>query len=313
MKNGKSRRQFLKNVSLASLSIGLLPKLSQGETLKSEKAQATCDKTTLDYYGEGPFYTTNPPEIEDSKLAKVDEKGTKLILSGRVMNLDCTEFIPDTIVDIWHANEAGEYDNTGYNLRGKVKSNSEGFYVFETIKPGKYLNGSKYRPSHIHFKITAPGKSAITTQLYFEGDTDIQADAAASIKSGQFDASHRIIPITKNPKGEYEGTWDIVIDGDGVTGINDLHIDKGMLYEANPNPFKDKLLIKYGVFKESKVGLIVFDAQGRTVATLKNEILKTEKYEAEWKPDYNLPNGYYFVALKINDLQVHYRKVLRNK
>ena len=308
-----SRRKFLKNVSLASLSIGILPHLSKAEKLSTNETMGDCDKTTLDYYGEGPFYTENPPEITNGKLAKDTEKGTKLILTGRVKNLDCTKFIPNTIVDIWHADDAGAYDNSGFNLRGKVKSNSEGFYVFETIKPGKYLNGSRYRPSHIHFKITPPGFPEITTQLYFEGDTDIPGDAAASIKTGNFDASSRIIPLTKNGNGDYEGTWDIIVDGDGIVGINDVHIDKGMLYDVSPNPFMDKLTIKYGIFKESKVGLVVFDAQGKTVAVLKDETHKSEKYEAVWQPGSELPSGYYFIALKINDLQVHYLKVLRNK
>ena len=311
MKNtNNTRRQFLKNISLASLSLGLLPSLAKGEAAETLDE---CDKTTLDYYGEGPFYTSNPPLITNNKLAKDTEIGTKLILTGRVKNLDCTEFIPDATVDIWHANDAGDYDNSGYNLRGQVKTNSEGFYTFETIKPGKYLNGSSYRPSHIHFKITAPGYPTITTQLYFEGDSDIPGDAAASIKSGQYDASHRIIPIKKNVNGAYEGTWDIVVDGKGVMGLDDLHLDKGMLYKVNPNPFKEKLLIKYGVFKDSKVGISVFNTNGKTVATLKDGNLKANKYEAEWKPACDLPNGYYFIALKINELQVHYLKVLRDK
>lgn len=54
-----------------------------------------------------------------------------------------------------------------------IKAQSEGFYLFETIIPGKYLNGAKYRTGHIHFKITPSGFPTLTTQLYFEGDTDI--------------------------------------------------------------------------------------------------------------------------------------------
>jgi protocatechuate 3,4-dioxygenase beta subunit len=311
MKNQKkinTRRQFLINTTLATLGFGLLPKLGEA---KSEQTQADCDKTTLDYYGEGPFYTSNPPEIANAKLAKDTEAGTKIIISGRVKNLDCTEFIPNTVIDVWHANDAGSYDNSGYNLRGKTKSNAQGFYTFESIKPGKYLNGAKYRPSHIHFKITPPGYPTITTQLYFEGDTDIPGDAAASVKTGTYDASHRIIKLTKNTEGNYEGTWDIVLDGKGITGINDLHINKGMIYKATPNPFKKKVCISYGVFEESNIELLVFDSAGKTVATLKKEKLGKEKYEADWKPQKGLPNGMYFIALKINDLQVHYTKVVK--
>ena len=85
------------------------------------------------------------------------------------------------------------------------------FYIFETIKPGLYLNGSSYRPSHIHFKITPPGFNALITQLYFQGDPYIPTDAAASVNSGSFDATHRIIPLVTNINGDLEGTWDIII------------------------------------------------------------------------------------------------------
>jgi hypothetical protein len=114
-----------------------------------------------------------------------------------------------------------------------------------------------------------------------------------------------------NNEGKYEGVWDIFVDGDGIVGTNDLHTDKGMIYSVGPNPFADQLDINYGVFRDAMVGLSVFDLNGRTVAVLENRNLPSEKYTATWRPETNLPDGYYFVALKINDLQVHYQKVLK--
>ena len=181
--------------------------------------------------------------------------------------------------------------------------------MFETIQPGKYLNGSKYRPSHIHFKITPPDYPTITTQLYFQGDTSIADDAAAKLTSGQYDATHRIIELTADSEGVLEGTWDIAVDGKGLMGIGDLHTNKGMIYSANPNPFSSELNINYGVFNKSEVSLLVFDMQGKQVASLEQKKLTPEKYNATWIPNAELPNGHYFVALKINDIQVHYIKV----
>ncbi len=301
-----NRRQFLKNTSLAALAFGLAPLTSQAK-LSAKKA---CDKTTSDYYGEGPFYSDNPPSITNGKLASDTEAGTKIRITGRVQNLDCSEFIPNTIVDVWHADDSGAYDNVGYKLRGQVTTNEQGFYMFETIKPGKYLNGSKYRPSHIHFKITPPGFATITTQLYFQGDTSIQDDAAASINSGQYDATHRIIPLTADNEGVLEGTWDIAVDGKGTMGASDLHLNKGIIYTATPNPFSKNLTINYGVFKPAEVSLLVFDMQGKQVATLEKTKLSPAKYNASWTPSAELPNGHYFITLKINDLQVHYLKVM---
>ncbi|MER3328704.1 MAG: twin-arginine translocation signal domain-containing protein, partial [Candidatus Kapaibacterium sp.] len=277
MKNN-SRRQFLKNTTLAGIALSTLSNNPKASAEEPKETNQACEVTTLDYYGEGPFYTDNPPIKEDGQIAKENEAGQRIRISGRVTNLDCTEILSGSIVDVWHANDAGEYDNTGYNLRGKVIANEQGFYMFETILPGKYLNGSRYRPSHIHFKITPPDFPTLTTQLYFEGDTSIEDDAAASLKSGQYDASDRIIPLSESIDGIMEGTWDIVIDGEGTTtGINDLHINKGIIYNASPNPFSDKVTIKYGVFSNSNVGLFVYDIEGRQVAVLEERYLTSEK------------------------------------
>lgn len=309
----KARRQFLKNMSLASLSFGLMPIISRGNSnqIAPEKSPSTCNSTTLDYYGEGPFYTPNAPVIQNNLLADVNEPGERLIISGQVRNLDCTEVIADTVIDIWHADDAGQYDNAGNNLRGKIHTNSQGFYMFETILPGHYLNGNNFRPSHIHIKITPPGFGTITTQLYFQGDQYIPTDAAASIASGQYDATDRIIPITLNADGKHEGSWDIIVDGDGTLTADELHLEKGMIYSANPNPFSNKVEINYGVFREERVSLFVYDLQGRVISKLEERMLTPDKYKAVWLPDSSLPKGYYFIALKVNDLQIHYLKILK--
>lgn len=313
----KNRREFLKNTAIAAVGLGTIKNHLLSDESKdlnsNSESLIMCDKTTLDYYGEGPFYTDNPPTIQDNKLATDNEAGERLIISGRVFNLACDEFIPNTIVDVWHANDAGAYDNAGFNLRGLTKTNDQGFYLFETIKPGKYLNGNSFRPSHIHYKITPPNQGQLTTQLYFEGDTSIANDAAASITSGEFDATHRIIPLTENANGVMEGVFDIVINGSGIAvGVQDLHIDKGMIYEVSPNPMHGTLKIHYGVFKKSKVSLVVFDMLGREVAVLEDSEKTADKYFAYWEPGAYVTAGHYFVALKINDLQVHYLKIYKN-
>ncbi len=307
----RKRRQFLKNMSLATLALGMGSNASARDSDKAEKTEFNCKETTLDYYGEGPFYTDNPPTIVDGQLAGAAEEGERMIISGRVFNLDCSQVIPNALVDVWHADHQGAYDNEGFRLRGQILTNDQGFYLFETIKPGKYKNGNRFRPSHIHYKITPPGFPTLITQLYFDEDEDLASDPASSITEGEFDATARIIPLGVNSEGKLEGTFDIMITGEGVTGLNDLHINKGMLYEISPNPFRNQLLIKYGVFRRARVSLLVYSLSGHLVATLEERTLSPEKYEAIWEPSAGLPAGHYFIALKINDLQVHYQKVIR--
>lgn len=232
-----SRRHFIRKTAAATVSLGLLPSIgcakkgianaaspvsNPGSSSASNPASnpapvpeilEACNITTLDLFGEGPFYSQNPPVISNSLLASAKEPGERLIIRGRLFNIGCSEILPNTVIDVWHANAAGQYDNVGRNLRGQTLTDEQGFFRFETVRPGKYLNGLRYRPAHIHFKITPPGSGTLTTQLYFEGDPDLASDAATKISSGRFDASDRIIPLSKKLDGRLEGVFDIVVRG----------------------------------------------------------------------------------------------------
>ena len=217
MKN--SRRRFLQRGSAAAASFGLFGcgqssiAHSPPSSPSGAKESQSCIPTTLDAFGEGPFYTQNPPIITNTVLASNREPGERMIIQGRLFNLDCSQILPDTVIDIWHANAAGDYDNIGQNLRGQTLTDSEGYYRFETVKPGKYLNGRRYRPAHIHFKITPSGFQTLTTQLYFEGDADLSTDASTRITTGRFDARERIIPLSTTLDGKLKGVFDIVVNG----------------------------------------------------------------------------------------------------
>ena len=314
MKQGSHnhRRIFLRNSAAAALSFGFAPLIGKSHILNPSSSSETCDETTLDLYGQGPFYTPNAPQLLNNQLATADEPGTRLILSGIARSLDCTSVISNMLIDVWHANDTGAYDNTGFNLRGKTYTNEAGFYQIETILPGKYLNGASYRPRHIHFRLTPPGGAMRITQLYFEGDSDIPGDAAASLSSGTYDASARIIPLVLNNEGKYEGTWDIFLNNGALANGPDVHLETGMLYSVSPNPFTHRVDFHYGVFRQARVSIQVFNSQGVLVADIAEAHLKPEKYHATWIPDANLPQGIYIAVLKVNDLQVHYLKVMKN-
>ena len=88
-----NRRQFLKNASLATLALGLSPLTSKASSTSTSQKEE-CEKTTADYYGEGPFYTANPPELTDGKLSSDTETGTKIRITGRVQNLIVQNLFP---------------------------------------------------------------------------------------------------------------------------------------------------------------------------------------------------------------------------
>jgi protocatechuate 3,4-dioxygenase beta subunit len=150
---------------------------SQTSTLQLQQQQqqqqqnSFCKLTKSDMLG--PFYKENAPFKQ--RLGEGIE-GERLIITGKVMDMRCQP-LKDAILDIWQANSTGEYDNKGFTLRGKVKTNNDGIYLIDTIIPKEYATGDITRPGHIHLKVGVPNQPTLTTQLYFEGDpylTDLE-------------------------------------------------------------------------------------------------------------------------------------------
>jgi protocatechuate 3,4-dioxygenase beta subunit len=214
------RRTFIgTGASLASLSA---PKWLFGQG---------CPATETDRYGQGPFYLEDGPAR--ARLSRPGEPGEALSVAGTVSN--CRQALPGVKIEVWQATHSGCYihpslacdgvpgNDAEARLWGVLTSDAEGKYAFDSIKPGRYLNGARYRPSHIHFRITVPGRNVFAgsldnffTQLYFEGDEYIQGDYAADHPS----AASRIIPLARQGSGPWTGTFDInlpaVPDGTGV-------------------------------------------------------------------------------------------------
>lgn len=117
----------------------------------------------------GPFF--KPASPERSSLVEVGIQGERLVLTGFVVSTQCTP-IPNALVDLWHANAQGRYDNRGFRLRGHQYTDPQGRYAFETIVPGNY--GPRAR--HYHAKVQAPGRPVLTTQVYFPGESRNTSD-----------------------------------------------------------------------------------------------------------------------------------------
>lgn len=110
---------------------------------------------------EGPYYKPDTPQRHS--FFEEGMQGTRLILVGYVLDQNCQP-LPNAWLDFWQADANGEYDNTGYRLRGHQFTDAQGRYYLETVLPGLY--GS--RPiQHIHVKVRPEEGQEITSQLYF--------------------------------------------------------------------------------------------------------------------------------------------------
>lgn len=128
-----------------------------------EKGQPTPQQTA------GPFFKPQSPRR--ASLVEPGMGGTRLIVAGSVLSTECRP-IPGALVDVWQADDRGEYDNAGFRLRGHLFADEQGRYRLETIVPGAYSG----RTRHIHVRVQAPNQPVLTTQLYFPGEPGNQRD-----------------------------------------------------------------------------------------------------------------------------------------
>ncbi len=167
-----NRRRFLRGALRGSA--GLAAGLSLGGLSLSSlaRAQTTCGPRTADNI-EGPFFRADAPHRAD--LALAGEAGQRLTLGGRVTDARCRP-LRDAVLEVWHADAAGDYDNLGNRHRGVLRCDPEGRYTLRTVVPGRYRVGASFRPAHIHVKVHGSGQESLTTQLYFPGDPYNESD-----------------------------------------------------------------------------------------------------------------------------------------
>ena len=157
----------------------------------SALAQLTCGSLTA-RQTEGPFFKTNTPQ-RNTLLEKGDRN--VLVVSGLVLSAQCKP-VTNALLDFWHADALGDYDNQGFRYRGHQFTDAQGRFRLETIVPAEYPG----RARHIHVKVQAPGKRVLTTQLYFPGDPGNARDSLY----------RRDLEIRDFQKGE--GRFDFVVE-----------------------------------------------------------------------------------------------------
>src|SRR5690606_32982155 len=93
---------------------------------------------------EGPFYLDDAPVLEAPFVLprRDDEPGDVLVFSGSVRSTDGTP-LANAVVDVWQSNGAGEYSHfqpnvPENNLRGRLVTDEDGRFEFETVLPVAY-------------------------------------------------------------------------------------------------------------------------------------------------------------------------------
>lgn len=145
----------------------------QQESINSSQVPAPtgCNKKPTPQLTEGPYYKAGSPQR--NSLIEGGVVGEPIKITGFVMDHNCQK-VAGAWLDFWQADGGGNYDNTGFKLRGHQYTDKEGKFVLETVIPGKYPG----RTPHIHVKIRASQNSPIlTSQLFMPGESQNETDS----------------------------------------------------------------------------------------------------------------------------------------
>jgi protocatechuate 3,4-dioxygenase beta subunit len=145
---------------------------------------------------EGPFFKPRSPRRND--LVEPNTRAPVMIVEGLVLTRSCRP-VANALLDLWHADEKGDYDNSGYRYRGHILSDASGRYRFRTIVPALYPG----RTRHFHLRVQAPRQGILTTQLYFPGEHLNDRDSI-------FDPA-LLMRMSESPSGR-SGAFDFVLD-----------------------------------------------------------------------------------------------------
>jgi protocatechuate 3,4-dioxygenase, alpha subunit len=179
----------------------------------------------------GPFfaYVLTPHEYETREvftadLVTPDAAGTPIRIEGYVIDGD-GEPIIDAMVEIWQADGEGRYAgadaqpgaNTAFKGFGRTDLDSNGFYGFRTVKPGRVPgpNGSLQAP-HINVTIFARGLlKQLFTRIYLEGEDANASDPILALVPA--DRRPTLIATRRERGGEVVYSFNIRLQGDGET------------------------------------------------------------------------------------------------
>lgn len=88
-----------------------------------------------------------------ARIAPTTEPGTPLTVLGQLLDVSGSP-AAGAVVFAYHTDREGLYDRRengphSWRLRGWVKTDKDGRFTFETIRPGSYPNSNN--PPHVHF------------------------------------------------------------------------------------------------------------------------------------------------------------------
>ncbi len=181
----------------------------------------------------GPFHVSGAPPLAVGGDMKRHFGGPVLLAEGTIRDTDGRP-IPGAVIDIWQTAPNGLYasqddEQDTFSFHGLMTVGDDGRYAFTTVKPVEYTVPSDgpvgdilracgrhpWRPSHLHYIVTAPGYRSLVTEIFPDDDPYLDQDTVFGVRDDL------VMTYVERPAGDFP-------DGLALSGtISEpfLHVD----------------------------------------------------------------------------------------
>ena len=148
----------------------------------------------------GPFHVSGAPSLAVGGDMKRHYGGPLLLAEGTITDTKGAP-IEGAQLDIWQTAPNGLYSSQDaeqdtYSFHGLMTVGADGRYAFTTVKPVAYTVPSDgpvgdilracgrhpWRPSHLHYIVTAPGYKPLVTEIFPDDDPYLDEDTVFGVR-----------------------------------------------------------------------------------------------------------------------------------
>lgn len=165
-----------------------------------------------------------------NNLVTADTSGDRIRVEGRVFDGDGVPMV-DCMLEIWQADSQGRFSdpqdkraqpNSSFRGFGRIGTDKEGGYAFDTIKPGQVADpDGKMQAPHLSLAVYARGLLLhLYSRIYFDGEAANAADPVLALVPA--DRRHTLIAKRQSGPGNGIYRFDIHMQGDNETVFFDV-------------------------------------------------------------------------------------------
>ncbi|MBU2935430.1 MULTISPECIES: dioxygenase [Pacificibacter] len=166
----------------------------------------------------GPFHVSGAPPLAVGGDMKRHFGGPVLLAEGVIRDTNGNP-IPNAVIDIWQTAPNGLYasqddEQDTFSFHGLMTVGADGRYAFTTVKPVEYTVPSDgpvgailnacgrhpWRPSHLHYIVTAPGFRSLVTEVFPDDDQYLDQDTVFGVREDLV-MSYETKPASAFPDG----------------------------------------------------------------------------------------------------------------